>query len=112
MEPRSAQLMPGESVSLKITYNHNYLNYAGFHKLQVLLKIEQGKQIILNFIGRTLALEKTKLTHKSEKIWLFTPLNNSGIFEFEPVPLGVDSIEAPRQQFEIYNPSCIRFCAS
>ena len=105
MEPRSAKLMPGDSVQLKISYNHSYLNYAGHHKLSVLLKIDQGKQIILNFIGRTLTLEKTKITHNAEKILLFTPSNNMGIYNFEPVPLGVNATEAPRQQFEIFNPS-------
>jgi hypothetical protein len=63
----------------------------------------------LNLIGRTLAPEKETIQSMTTtpKIHLFSNADMNMKYELSPVPIGLTASLAPRQQFEIYNPSCL-----
>ncbi len=64
IEPKHADLMPGETVDLTISYRHTSLKYHGLHNIPVLVKISQGKQFYLNVRGQTLAAMARKSSVK------------------------------------------------
>ncbi|CAK8673924.1 unnamed protein product [Clavelina lepadiformis] len=84
--PSKGNLQPGESRTILFTYKHDV---AGTHRLPVLLKIEKGKEILINFIGVTVELNRQYLHFPGTK------------HVFTPVPIGGPT--PPKQLYEMYN---------
>jgi hypothetical protein len=53
-EPKEAMLQPGETVTLTLSYSHNYLKYNGLHRIPVMVTVDQGKMFYIDLVGRTL----------------------------------------------------------
>jgi len=69
--PRSGRINAGQSQTVTFVYNHTSL---GTHQLPVLLKIEQGREIKLNFFGKTLEPHQHAL-HFSSFDHVFAPVS-------------------------------------
>lgn len=153
-EPKCGTLEPGESVTLKLSYNYSHLNYEGMHKVPITVKVDRGRVFVLELIGQTLSHPtppKTwQLQHKESNInrssvsnrnstvsnsrdkvlnvanrgnklgnslsdnnevnkgttfLLLGPTGTDGIYQGNPVPIGIPPNEAIRQQVEITNVS-------
>lgn len=105
VEPRSGTLEPGESVVIMISYSHSTLKYNGFHKLPVLVKLQQGKQFWLDISGRTLPTE-TPVPGITNYL-LHPPVGSSNIYDLDPVPIGLMRVESPMQRVELFNVSAV-----
>ena len=92
IEPKQAQLPEGETVTVRISYNYNSIEYGGDHCVPVLFKMSKGKQIRLWLRGRTLPPDQARL---------FVPVANA--VKLNQVPIGHAS--PPIQNIVIQNPS-------
>jgi hypothetical protein len=54
-EPKYGTLEPGESVTLKLSYNYSHLKYDGMHKVPLVVKVDRGRVFMLELIGQTLS---------------------------------------------------------
>ncbi|KAL5005595.1 hypothetical protein ScPMuIL_016753 [Solemya velum] len=86
IEPKKGQLQPGECKTVTFTYRHTM---AGTDRLPVLLKLARGREILLNFVGVTVNLERRYIHFPSNK------------HMFTPVPVG-EKI-SPKQMYDLYN---------
>uniref|UniRef100_A0A5F8G2F4 Cilia and flagella associated protein 65 n=1 Tax=Monodelphis domestica TaxID=13616 RepID=A0A5F8G2F4_MONDO len=84
--PKSGNLQPGQEQTVEFIYRHIF---AGTDKLPVLLKVSNGREILLNFVGVTVKA--------GEKYVHFTSVKH----RFTPVTIGTSL--PPRQIFELYN---------
>ncbi|XP_015270852.1 PREDICTED: coiled-coil domain-containing protein 108 [Gekko japonicus] len=84
--PKAGNLLPGQEQTVHLSLRHNFI---GTDQLPVLLKISHGREILLNFIGVTLDLERHYIHFTSTK-HVFTPI---AIGTFDP----------PKQVYELYN---------
>ena len=122
--PTHAVLAPGESCDLVVSYSYSHLKYGGVHRLPVHVKLEQGKQFMLELNGRTLPHPGNTATAllAAGSTRVITELSNrdaspptdlllSACLGFDkarvltPVPVGLPPHECPRQRIEIYNVS-------
>jgi hypothetical protein len=124
-EPRAATLEPGEICTIKCTYSHTFMKYGGFHKIPLLVKLDQGKQFYIDLSGRTLAINNgeskrqnssaTNISNNfvsllpnkqgSPDILLLAHHDTDKIVKLQPVPIGLVSTDAPRQRTELVNVS-------
>ncbi len=153
-EPKHGILEPGESVTLKLSYNYSHLKYDGIHKVPVIVKVDCGRIFMLELIGQTLSfplppkslqlqhkesninrssvsyrnstvsnvrnkvlnvvrsvnklrssLSDDNEVHKGSTFLLIGPTGTDGVYRGTPVPIGIPSNEAIRQQVEITNVS-------
>ncbi|XP_064598008.1 LOW QUALITY PROTEIN: cilia- and flagella-associated protein 65-like [Liolophura sinensis] len=86
VEPKKGKLAPGQTQSVTFQYQHIM---AGTDRLPVLLKMVNGREILLNFIG---------VTVDAERRYIHFPANKH---LFAPVPVG-EKI-SPKQIYEMYN---------
>ncbi|OAF69387.1 hypothetical protein A3Q56_02854 [Intoshia linei] len=86
IEPKLGSLKPAESVTVKLTYAHAH---EGTHILPVLFKIEQGREMTINFIGRTVSINRPYLFFDDKNIKL------------QDVAIGYGS--SPIQNIAMYN---------
>jgi hypothetical protein len=115
IEPHGGVLQPGESMLLTISYSHTSLKYNGFHKLPVLMKLDQGKQFWLDMIGTTLAdgnvimsPTKTPASIESPKsILVLACTGSDGIYGLNSVPIGLPTTELPMHRIELVNVSAV-----
>ncbi len=85
--PRGGDLMPGQRQNLELKYRYKDVSYPTHH-LNVILQIENGKQVVMQLTGSTLKMqEKCLLTNQN--------------YELSPVVLGASA--APVQTMEIHN---------
>ena len=119
IEPREGALAPGEGIVITLRYSHSSLKYSGFHRLPVLMKLNQGKQFWIDLVGitlnndvsRALSSESTctgsttrgKKVEKAPNILLFASTDSTGQFHFASVPMGMPAEQAPMQRMEIFN---------
>jgi hypothetical protein len=85
--PRGGDLMPGQRQNLEVKYQYKDVSYEQHH-LNVILQIENGKQVVMQLTGTTLKIQ--------EKC-LLTATN----YELAPVAIGAGA--APVQTMEIHN---------
>ncbi|GMI16115.1 hypothetical protein TrLO_g4845 [Triparma laevis f. longispina] len=93
--PREGELKSGESMTVRVSYKYNNLEYGGRHELPLLLRIFQGKQFWVKCIGRTLEKEEPCLL----------PRTVNGLTSLYPVAMGTRPHEAPLQVTELMNVS-------
>jgi len=125
ISPAHATLLPGASCDLVLSYSHSSLKYGGVHGLPVHVKLEQGKQFMLELNGRTLphpgayfapadggrSEQKliTDITNReaapSTDVMLSACLGHDRVRHMVPVPIGLPPHECPRQRIEIFNVS-------
>ncbi|XP_029460888.1 cilia- and flagella-associated protein 65 isoform X2 [Rhinatrema bivittatum] len=86
ISPKAGSLNPGQHQTLQLMYRHDIV---GTDRLPVLLKVSHGREILLNFIGGTVAKDRCYVHFTSNK-HLFTP-----------VVIGTTS--PPKQIYELYN---------
>ncbi|XP_050388962.1 cilia- and flagella-associated protein 65 [Patella vulgata] len=86
IEPKRGHLQPGECQTVTFTYQHTM---AGTDRLPVLLKLAQGRELLLNFIGVTVEPDRKYIHFPSNK------------HMFTPVPVGEKV--SPIQIYELYN---------
>nr|XP_033800998.1 cilia- and flagella-associated protein 65 [Geotrypetes seraphini]XP_033800999.1 cilia- and flagella-associated protein 65 [Geotrypetes seraphini]XP_033801000.1 cilia- and flagella-associated protein 65 [Geotrypetes seraphini] len=86
VSPKSGNLNPGQHQILQLTYRHDVI---GTDRLPVLLKVSHGREILLNFIGGTVAKDRHYIHFTSNK------------HQFTPVIIGCNS--PPKQIYELYN---------
>ncbi|XP_060117268.1 cilia- and flagella-associated protein 65 isoform X2 [Heteronotia binoei] len=84
--PKSGNLLPGQEQTVHLSYRHDFF---GTDRLPVLLKISHGREILLNFIGVTLNLERHYIHFTSTK-HVFTPI-------------AIGTCDPPKQIYELYN---------
>lgn len=116
IEPREAILEPGMTLLVSISYSHSSLKYGGLHRLPILLKLSQGKQIWLDCIGRTLDTEsnvsvsqvpttKMNANDPTSSLMCIAFAENDSTFRFVSTPIGLPLDEQPMQRMEIVNVS-------
>eukprot|EP00668_Euglena_longa_P002354 GGOE01002719.1.p1 GENE.GGOE01002719.1~~GGOE01002719.1.p1 ORF type:complete len:1874 (-),score=555.85 GGOE01002719.1:418-6039(-) len=88
VQPRSATINPGSTVTIQITSRHTLV---GSHRLPVLLDIRDGKRVCLDLYARTLDVGEPHLQ-------LLAPFHS-----LQPVAIG--DTAAPLQYFELRNDS-------
>ncbi|KAM8934038.1 LOW QUALITY PROTEIN: cilia- and flagella-associated protein 65 [Pelodytes ibericus] len=86
VSPKSGLLNPGQQCVVELTYRHDFV---GTDRLPVLLKVSHGREILLNFIGVTVEMEKRYVHFTSTK------------HQFTPVAIGSSS--PSKQIYELYN---------
>ena len=86
VSPRAAELAPGEQMEITVRMRHFR---ADEYELPILMQVKQGRQIVLNLQGRTLALGEQ---------YLHIPLRE---IPLPPTPIGLPS--AQRHTFELPN---------
>ncbi|XP_030045297.1 cilia- and flagella-associated protein 65 [Microcaecilia unicolor] len=86
ISPKSGNLNPGQHQILQLTYRHDVI---GTDRLPVLLKVSHGREILLNFIGGTVAKDRRYVHFTSSR------------HQFTPVVIG--STSPPKQIYELYN---------
>ncbi|XP_054827614.1 cilia- and flagella-associated protein 65 [Eublepharis macularius] len=84
--PKAGNLLPGQEQSIHLSHRHDFI---GTDRLPVLLKIDHGREILLNFIGVTLDLERHYIHFTSTK-HVFTPI-------------AIGTCDPPKQIYELYN---------
>ncbi len=99
---KSGTLLPGQSTTVQVCYNHIFV---GRHRLPLVLRVNNGKQVTLNLVGETLASFPTRLT-------MLDCATNKVL---APVPIGLtlptDAVrdealpEAPVQTYDLINKS-------
>jgi hypothetical protein len=85
VEPKSGTLQPHQQERVTLTCRHEQIIKA---KLPILLKIDRGREIMVNFLSQTIAKEDTLIDLPAEHT-------------FAPVPVGTTA--PPRQKFVLYN---------
>nr|XP_034983136.1 cilia- and flagella-associated protein 65 isoform X1 [Zootoca vivipara] len=86
ISPKAGKLLPGQEQTIHLSYRHDFI---GTDRLPVLLKISHGREILLNFIGVTLQMERRYIHFTSTK-HMFTPI-------------AIGTYEPPKQIYELYN---------
>ncbi|XP_066477298.1 cilia- and flagella-associated protein 65 [Tiliqua scincoides] len=86
VSPKTGKLLPGQEQTISLSYRHDFI---GTDRLPVLLKISYGREILLNFIGVTLDLERRYIHFTSTK-HIFTPI-------------AIGTCDPPKQIYELYN---------
>uniref|UniRef100_H3B462 Cilia and flagella associated protein 65 n=1 Tax=Latimeria chalumnae TaxID=7897 RepID=H3B462_LATCH len=84
--PKLGCLHPGQQQSLQLLYRHEFV---GTDRLPVLLKLSEGREILLNFVGVTVEKQKPYIHFISNK------------HTFAPV--GIGTLKPPKQIYELYN---------
>ncbi|XP_013095381.2 cilia- and flagella-associated protein 65-like isoform X1 [Biomphalaria glabrata] len=84
--PKKGTLKSGETCNITFQYSHSMI---GTNRLPVLLKIARGREIMINFSGATVDIEKPYLHFSANK------------YTFNPVPIG--ELLSPIQVYEMYN---------
>ncbi|XP_038598736.1 cilia- and flagella-associated protein 65-like, partial [Tachyglossus aculeatus] len=84
--PKAGCLDPGQEQTVELTYRHCF---TGTDRLPVLLKVSQGREILLNFVGVTVTPGRGLLHFSSAE------------HQFTPVAIGTSL--PPRQIYELYN---------
>jgi hypothetical protein len=126
IEPKAAVLEPGETCVIRISYSHSSLKYRGVHRLPVLMRVPQGKQLWIDLLGHTLenvpsGPRNTALTTaesagrstgggngnktdtKAEGILMKAYADNSGNYWLDSVPIGLSPDTAPAQKIFLVN---------
>ena len=93
--PREGELESGESMTLKISYSYDSLEYGGKHELPLLLRVYQGKQFWINCVGQTLTKTQSCVV----------PRTVNSLTQLHPVAVGTRPHEAPLQETELMNVS-------
>ncbi|XP_077974570.1 cilia- and flagella-associated protein 65-like [Styela clava] len=86
VSPKKGKLNPGQNQTILLQYKHDI---AGTHRIPVLFKLENGREILLNFVGVTVEPNRRYIHFPGSK------------HSFTPVPIGGPT--PPRQLYEIYN---------
>ncbi|XP_067426153.1 cilia- and flagella-associated protein 65 [Emydura macquarii macquarii] len=86
VSPKSGRLFPGQEQTVQLSHRHDFI---GTDRLPVLLKVSHGREILLNFIGVTVAQEQ-RYVHFTSTKHLFTPI-------------AIGSSSPPKQIYELYN---------
>eukprot|EP00118_Oscarella_pearsei_P004948 m.21985 g.21985 ORF g.21985 m.21985 type:complete len:1729 (+) comp28260_c0_seq1:44-5230(+) len=86
--PREGSLMPGETQTITLSYQHLRL-FSGTNKIPVLLKISRGREILLTLIGTTV---------RPGQQWIHFPALQH---KFNPVAIGLE--HPPVQVYELFN---------
>ncbi|KAJ7345981.1 hypothetical protein JRQ81_001931 [Phrynocephalus forsythii] len=86
VSPKAGKLLPGQEQMIQLSYRHDFI---GTDRLPVLLKVSHGREILLNFIGVTLSLERHYIHFTSTK-HVFTPI-------------AIGTYDPPKQIYELYN---------
>ncbi|XP_062972842.1 cilia- and flagella-associated protein 65 [Elgaria multicarinata webbii] len=84
--PKAGKLLPGQEQTIHLSHRHDFI---GTDRLPVLLKVSHGREILLNFIGVTLNLERHYIHFTSTK-HVFTPI-------------AIGTYDPPKQIYELYN---------
>ncbi|NXD78761.1 CFA65 protein, partial [Halcyon senegalensis] len=90
VSPKSGKLLPGQEEPVQLSHRHDFI---GTDNLPVLLKVSYGHEILLNFIGTTVAQDQRYLHFTSTK-HLFTPI-------------AIGTSHPPIQIYELYNGSSV-----
>ena len=90
VEPRTGLIEPGDAQTIRFTYHYLSTNFNGRHTIPVHLNLENGAQIQLLFMGKT-------LTNQEQLV--FIPKDE---YELEPMPIGLT--HPLEQEIEIKNP--------
>lgn len=123
--PHHATLQPGEACDLVISYSFSHLKYGGVHRLPVHVKLEQGKQFMLDLVGRTLpqpgcfganAMVSTPASNKGPitdltnrdavpptDLMLTACLGANQTRVLVAVPIGLPPDQCPLQRVEVFN---------
>jgi len=91
--PKQGELAPGESLSVRLSYSYNTMEYGGVHELPLLLRVFQGKQFWIKCCGRTLDPNSPCIM----------PRTVGGKTALHRVALGTPIHSAPLQQTELMN---------
>mmetsp|Transcript_15768 Transcript_15768/g.37278 ORF Transcript_15768/g.37278 Transcript_15768/m.37278 type:complete len:1920 (+) Transcript_15768:72-5831(+) len=94
VQPRVQTLQAGASCEVQFAFLHLFASRT--FKLPVILKIQDGKQVVLQLTGHTLAVGETCLTLPVPR-----PPFSAGEFALRSVPIG--SLEPPVQYLQLYN---------
>ncbi|XP_075265004.1 cilia- and flagella-associated protein 65-like [Convolutriloba macropyga] len=86
VHPQSGTLQPGQSVGITFTYQHLF---PGTNRIPVLLKLNRGREIVLNFVGVTVEPQRRYLHFASP------------VHQFRPVPIA--GTEPPQQFSDLPN---------
>ncbi|XP_064646085.1 cilia- and flagella-associated protein 65-like isoform X2 [Lineus longissimus] len=86
VSPKRGSMQPGECKTVTFTYRHIM---PGTDRLPVLLKLNRGREILINFIGVTVEPERQYIHFSNNK------------HMFSPVPIGEQN--NPKQIYELYN---------
>ena len=91
LEPRHATLLPGACCTLTLTYQHSSLKYMGEHNLPLRVFLSQGKQFIIDLVGRTIPTPHQhhhhhQSSHGLNKQRSSTTLNSSSATSFNSIP--------------------------
>ncbi|NXY86806.1 CFA65 protein, partial [Alcedo cyanopectus] len=90
VSPKSGKLLPGQEEPVQLSHRHYFI---GTDNLAVLLKVSYGREILLNFSGRTVEKDQRYLHFASTK-HLFTPI-------------AIGTSHPPSQIYELYNGSSV-----
>jgi len=82
IEPRHATLLPGACCTLTLTYQHSSLKYMGEHNLPLRVFLSQGKQFVIDLVGRTIPAPHQTIGLNRQKS--STTLNSSASFSSIP----------------------------
>ena len=120
IEPRRGILQPGESLPITFAYSYTSLRYGGIHKLPILLKVHQGKQLWIDILGRTLgATSSTSFPNElppvsilsdasaPTTVLLFPCTGPDNTYTLAPIPIGLRKPDVPIQRIEIVNVSSV-----
>eukprot|EP01062_Namystynia_karyoxenos_P073400 TRINITY_DN70202_c0_g1_i1.p1 TRINITY_DN70202_c0_g1~~TRINITY_DN70202_c0_g1_i1.p1 ORF type:complete len:1936 (+),score=587.35 TRINITY_DN70202_c0_g1_i1:77-5884(+) len=88
VRPRRGRILPDAKTTIEWSYRHKF---AEAHRLPVILAIDRGRRLVLDFVGRTLRQDERYLDLAST------------MHEFNPVAIG--DLDAPAQYFELRNAS-------
>ncbi|GAB1602995.1 cilia- and flagella-associated protein 65-like, partial [Argonauta hians] len=88
--PKQCQIEPGETIDVTFCFEHTCL---GNFQFPVLFKMKSGREILVNFLGVTVEVDKPYIHF------------NSLEHMFSPVPIGVEY--QPTQLYELYNAGAI-----
>lgn len=98
VEPRGGRtLLPGASASVRLSYSFLSREFEGIHRLPILLRVAQGKQIWLDLVGQTLA--------PADEPRLLIPRSDPRTHrvKLSPVAVGTPPELAPLQCIELCN---------
>jgi hypothetical protein len=98
VSPREGTLAPGEVLTLTVSYSYISTRYDGNHRLPLLLKVLQGKQLWLDLLGCTLG---------GNQLLLYIPTSSDPYIGLGLVACGLPLDEAPLQETWLFNPSAM-----
>lgn len=87
IEPRHATLLPGACCTMTITYQHSSLKYLGEHNLPLRVFLSQGKQFVIDLVGRTIPTPHYQQSSNGfNRQKSSTTLNSSSATSFNSIP--------------------------